>query len=103
MSDIVIRPLQTSDVDEIVDAFKELAWRDKTAAQYRGYVSEQESGRRDVLVARHVGKFAGYLTVHWQSLYPPFRRDQTPEVTDFNVLPHLRRPGILRLRAPRRL
>ena len=71
-----------------------MAWRNKTAGQYRRYVSEQESGRRNVLLAFHDGKFAGYLTVDWQSLYPPFRRDQTPEVTDFNVLPQFRRRGI---------
>ena len=40
------------------------------------------------------GEFAGYLTVDWSPVYPPFRLGGIPEITDFNVLPPFRRRGI---------
>ncbi len=88
-----ISPLQSSDIAEMVAAFDALGWN-KPAAQYERYVEEQASGARVVPVARWDGAFAGYVTVLWQSVYPPFAEAGIPEVNDFNVLPHLRRRRI---------
>ena len=38
--------------------------------------------------------FAGYVTVVWESKYPPFLAAGIPEVVDFNVLLKFRRRGI---------
>ena len=88
-----IRPLQESDIQPIAGAFAALGW-DKPASQYARYLAEQEAGERPVLVALLDGEFAGYVTVKWQSLYPPFAAANIPEIADFNVLPQFRRRGI---------
>lgn len=88
-----IRLLQASDIDEIANAFTQLGWH-KPAAQYRGYLAEQAAGDRVVLVATVNNHFAGYVTIVWESHYPPFHAAGIPEVVDFNVLPHYRRRKI---------
>ena len=89
-----IRLLEERDIQPIVSAFEELGWSNKGTALYQRYLSEQEDGRRTVLVALVGGEFAGYLTVDWSSAYPVFRRDGIPEIADFNVLPRFRRRRI---------
>lgn len=94
-----IRLIEPTDINSIAAAFSELGW-DKPASQYEKYLAEQEAGQRVVLVA-HSGvqnlpilDFAGYVTICWQSHYPPFREQNIPEIVDFNVLPKFRRQGI---------
>jgi GNAT superfamily N-acetyltransferase len=95
----IIRLLQSSDIQPIAAAFAELGW-DKPASQYEQYLSEQEAGQRVILVAFSglqnlpILEFAGYVTLCWQSHYPPFREANIPEIVDFNVLPKFRRQGI---------
>ena len=89
-----IRLLEERDIQPIVSAFEELGWGNKTPALYQRYLSEQDEGRRTVLVASVEGEFAGYLTIDWRSEYPPFRQSGIPEITDFNVLPQFRRRRI---------
>lgn len=94
-----IRLLEPADIAPIAAAFAALGW-DKPAAQYEKYLSEQEAGERDVLVAfsgvqnLQILDFAGYVTICWQSHYPPFREQNIPEIVDFNVLPKFRCRGI---------
>lgn len=94
-----IRLLKPTDIDPIAAAFAELGW-DKPASQYEKYLSEQEAGQRVVLVAHYgvqnlpILDSAGYVTICWQSDYPPFREQNIPEIVDFNVLPKFRRQGI---------
>jgi GNAT superfamily N-acetyltransferase len=89
----VIRLLESRDIPEIAEAFHQLGWN-KPASQYERYLGEQSLGLRHVLVAFVNGEFAGYLTVCWHSLYEPFRKENIPEIVDFNVLPKFRRQGI---------
>jgi hypothetical protein len=70
---LIIRGLQAADIELMAEAFGCLGWN-KPAAQYWRYLSEEEEGRRAVLVAFLDGRFAGYVTVVWQSDYPPFAR-----------------------------
>lgn len=93
MSQLEIRPLEGEDIPEIAAAFLDIGWS-KPAAQYERYLAEQERDERGVLVAFEDGSFAGYLTIVWQSGYPPFRSANIPEIVDFNVLPHCRRQRI---------
>ncbi|MBZ0285722.1 MAG: GNAT family N-acetyltransferase [Anaerolineae bacterium] len=90
---LTIRLLTEPDIQPIAAAFAELGWN-KPASQYARYLAEQESGLRTVFVAFVDEAFAGYVTVLWQSGYPPFREANIPEIADFNVLPELRRQGI---------
>jgi len=89
----MIRLLESSDIAEIAEAFQQLGWN-KPASQYERYLMEQSLGLRHVYVAFVEGRFAGYLTICWHSLYEPFRGESIPEIVDFNVLPKFRRQGI---------
>jgi GNAT superfamily N-acetyltransferase len=90
-----IAQLIPGDIDEIVAAFAEIGWPGKDRPQYERYVREQQAGDRVILVARSdAGRFAGYLTVKWETDYPPFREQGIPEVQDLNVLPLFRRRGV---------
>ncbi len=51
-------------------------------------------GKRVILVAEYDGQFAGYITIVWESDYPPFREVSIPEIMDFNVLIKYQRRGI---------
>jgi len=90
---LVIRPLVDGDPPVISAAFTAMGWT-KPEPQYRRYLAEQSTGKRDVLVALHGGTFAGYLTIAWAPVYEPFRTAGIPEIQDLNVLAHLRRRGI---------
>jgi GNAT superfamily N-acetyltransferase len=89
----VIRLLESKDIPEIAEAFHQLGWN-KPASQYERYLREQSLGLRPVFVAFVNEEFSGYLTICWHSLYEPFRKQNIPEIVDFNVLPKFRRQGI---------
>ena len=88
-----IRLLESKDISEIANAFRQLGWN-KPALQYERYLREQALEIRDVYVAFIKGEFAGYLTICWNSDYEPFQKENIPEIVDFNVLPKFRRLGI---------
>ncbi len=90
---MMIRKLKKEDCQIISDAFKEQGW-DKPVEQYQTYFQEQNEMLRDVLVAEYKDEFAGYLTIVWNSQYPPFKKRQIPEVVDFSVLKKFHRQGI---------
>ena len=94
MAVVDIHRLSAADLEVIPAAFAAVGWPGKPAEQYRRYLREQADGARLILVARWTGDFAGYLTVNWDSGYPPFREAGIPEIQDLNVLPHFRRRGI---------
>ncbi|HEY3504637.1 MAG TPA: GNAT family N-acetyltransferase [Actinocatenispora sp.] len=91
MTGYEIRPLGADDPAVMAAAFAALGW-DKPVTQYERYLTEQRAGTRSVLVATVDGRFAGYVTVRWESGYPPF--GGIPEIQDFTVLPDFRRRGI---------
>ena len=88
-----IRELQEKDISPIVEAFRQIGWK-KPASQYERYLKERTEGIRQVFVAFENGEFAGYLTVIFESDYPPFKAENIPEINDFNVLPKFRRRKI---------
>ncbi|VVC75371.1 Putative ribosomal N-acetyltransferase YdaF [Aquicella siphonis] len=85
--------LQQNDIDEIIPAFKAIGWH-KPKNLYDMYLSEQSRNIRLVYVAKKEGRFCGYVTLKWESGYPHFRQNRTPEICDLNVLPDYRRQGI---------
>ena len=90
---ITIRLLEARDIQLIASSFADIGWN-KPASQYERYLAEQDRGERVVLVAYSGEDFTGYVTVKWQSGYPPFVEKGIPEITDLNVLPNFRRRGI---------
>ncbi len=82
---IVIREMTANDCSVIAAAFEAQGW-DKPLSQYRGYWEESLAGKRDILLAEYQQQFAGYVTIVWESDYPPFYQAHIPEIVDFNVL-----------------
>ena len=91
---LVLRPLRSEDIAEVVAAFAALGWGGKLEAQYERYLAEHGARTRVTRFAFADGAFAGYLNVLWQSGYPPFGDALIPMINDFNVLPTVRRRGI---------
>ena len=87
------RPLLPSDPPIIEEAFSRQGWK-KPARQYENYLAEQTAQERAFIVAVIDGDFAGYVTVLFASLYPPFREQKIPEISDLNVLKAYQGRGI---------
>lgn len=90
---IFIRRLTSRDCQIISQSFQQQGWN-KPPEQYQNYLIQQNRGEREVLIAELENEFAGYLTILWQSKYPPFRENNVPEINDFNVLIKFRKCGV---------
>jgi ribosomal protein S18 acetylase RimI-like enzyme len=88
-----IRKFRKNDIQNIANALIEIGWRDRTTT-LKEYLSEQTEKERIVMVASLDNKSAGYITILWRSVYPPFAEKSIPEIKDLNVLPIFRRQGI---------
>ena len=91
--DVLIRQLTSEDCRSLQRSFAEQSW-DKPLDQFVKYLAQQLRGERTVLVARVQNELAGYLTIVWNSEYPPFREQSIPEINDLNTLIKFRRKGI---------
>jgi GNAT superfamily N-acetyltransferase len=92
-SKIQIHPLIEEDIIPLSDAFTQIGWN-KPPSLFAGYLKEIEAGERLVWVARVHDKFAGYVTLKWQSGYQSFKEQNIPEIMDLNILPASRKMGI---------
>lgn len=90
---VKIQPMQYKNISEVVEAFKKIGWN-KESSLFERYIGDAENGLRKCWIARHNGKFAGYVTLAYESNYKKFMDDNIPEVVDLNVLPDFRRKGI---------
>lgn len=88
---LAIAELREADIADLAKAFAVL---NKSEQQYWRYFAEQNTLARSVFVARDNTSMAGYVTIKWQSDYPPFHEAGIPEIQDFNVLPDFRRRGV---------
>ncbi len=91
---LAIRVMEGSNIPTVVRSFETIGWRGKTRELYDTYLSEQNEGRRIVLLAFVGGEFAGHVTIQWRSDYPPFHESGIPEITDLIVLAEFRRRRI---------
>ena len=91
--EIVFRKLGEKDVSSIVDSFSQIGWN-KPSSLFEKYLEEQKNNQRCVFLAFKENIFAGYITLKWQSEYPPFRMQNISEISDLNVLPKFRKQGI---------
>lgn len=93
MSHVVIRPFLSTDIDNIVKQFANNNWT-KPRVTFENYWQEQTANERILWLAFHQQQFAGYITLKWDSLYPPFQDKKIPEIMDLNVLPPYRNQGV---------
>jgi len=90
---VTIQTLTPEDIPDLAAAFLPTVW--KTQAPYfHQFIGMQERGERVFLTARYNGKIAGFVTIRWQSGYPPFTEQGIPEINDLRVLEEYRRKGI---------
>jgi GNAT superfamily N-acetyltransferase len=92
-SKLTIREMTHEDPPTIAEAYCAQGWS-KPRELHEKYYREQIEGARTVLVAELDGMFVGYLTIVWESHYPPFRDAGIPEIVDFSVLMGYQRKGI---------
>nr|WP_246220914.1 GNAT family N-acetyltransferase [Phytoactinopolyspora mesophila] len=85
-----MRDLGVEHVEDLSHAFAD--WP-KSRAQFLEYADMVRSAKRDVIVAWSNSDPIGYLTIAWDSPYPPFAAASIPEIVDFNVLARHRRRG----------
>jgi len=90
---ITIRLLEARDIQRLASAFVNTVWN-TPASLFERFLAEQDSGERVVLVAYSDEDLAGYVTIKWQSDYPPFAEKAVPEINDIRILPAFRRCGI---------
>ena len=91
--DITIKQLETHELSLLTSAFASSVW-DTAEAHFQRYLAEQDRGERVFLIAYSDSEIAGYVTIKWQSGYPPFAEKAIPEINDLRVLPQFRRRGI---------
>lgn len=91
---LVINLLSFDAIPIMVERFARLGWVGKSTALFTRYLEEQHQGERQCWVAYTDTQFAGYVTLKWQSGYPPFAEAHIPEIVDLNVLPAFRKQGI---------
>ena len=89
----IVREMAETDCPMIASAFAAQGW-DKPVSLYTRYWQESLENKRVILIAESEGQFAGYVTIVWESDYPPFRQAGVPEIVDFNVLLKFRRRKI---------
>ena len=90
---LILSPLEESDIDEIVSSFEMIGWN-KPKSIYEAYLKEQSHNIRSVIIAKENRKFCGYVTIKWNADYPSFNQQNIPEISDLNVLPDFRKNGI---------
>lgn len=90
---ITIRLLEANEIESISKSFEKTVWGPITSL-LENYLTEQIEGKRVVLVAYTGNDYVGYVTIKWQSDYPPFAEKGIPEIHDLRVLPAFRRLGI---------
>ena len=87
-----IRKMQESDIKELSRGFISQGWPSREEILTR-YFKEQESGEREVLVAKVEGAVAGYITILPDAKQGPFA-GMAPELSDFNVFEPFQNQGI---------
>ena len=91
LTQVKIRRMVLQDVELLAQAF---AHMNKTREQYTQYGQENGVSKRVTLVAELEGSIVGYTNIIWKPDYEPFYRQEIPEISDMNVVAHLRRNGI---------
>ena len=85
--------MKESDISIISKYIADLGWGSKTDT-LKKYLSEQNSGDRDVFIAEYEGELAGYVTIQWKPTYKPFIERDIPEIKDLFTLYEYRNKGI---------
>lgn len=92
-NEILIRDLETKDVQNIVDEEIAQGWH-ATADKYEMRLNDHKTGKAIALAAEYNGNVAGYINVYPDSTWGAFAHMGYPEIVDFGVLEKYRNRGI---------
>jgi GNAT superfamily N-acetyltransferase len=90
---VTIKLLDADTIPLIASAFFNSEWK-TPESHYWNLLAAQVRGERVFLVAFYKGDVAGFVTIKWQSDYPPFAEKGIPEINDLRVLQVFRRRGM---------
>ncbi len=92
-SHLTISPLLEEDITPLVQQFSQGGVH-KTASLFNKYLDDHMKGERLVWLAKIKNQYVGYITLVWNSLYPPFFEKKIPEINDLNVLEQFQKQGV---------
>ncbi|WP_336511298.1 GNAT family N-acetyltransferase [[Bacillus] enclensis] len=90
---LILRPMNESDIDNFVTAFEEQGWN-KPRELFEHYFIEQSNKEREVFVAEKENQPAGYVSLIYSTDTGPYAAEKIPEIGDLNVLEKFQRNGI---------
>jgi GNAT superfamily N-acetyltransferase len=90
---IAIKLLEAKDIPLITGAPSFLNFN-ASEGYFKSLLAAQEKGERVVVLACYDKIIAGFVTIKWQSGYPPFIQAGIPEINDLRVLAEYRRRGV---------
>ncbi len=90
---VKIKLLSAKTIPLIISAFRNSEWK-TPESYYQKLLIAQNNGECVFLVAFDDDKVAGFVYIKWQADYPPFARQNIPEIRDLRVLKKYRRHGI---------
>jgi GNAT superfamily N-acetyltransferase len=90
---VTIKLLEAPDIPLIMAAPSFLNFN-ASVPYFEALLAVQKKSERVVLIAHAGDIIAGFVTIKWQSDYPPFAEKGIPEINDLRVLAEYRRRGI---------
>jgi len=90
---LIIRSMEKSDIDKLVNGFKEQNWN-KPFELFNNYYNEQKNNEKLVIIAEINNTIAGYVNLLPYAKDGPFAYKNIPEIVDFNVLIKYQKRGI---------
>lgn len=88
-----IRFLQQQDIEVLGNLYFPWSTRDATVAKWTRYLNEQQKGTRTACIIEQQGRILGYGNLLLASEYPPFKKDDIPEIHDVWVFEEHRNKG----------
>jgi GNAT superfamily N-acetyltransferase len=82
---VTIKLLEAPDIPLIMAAPSFLNFN-ASVSYFEALLAAQHNGKRVVLIAHAGDIIAGFVTIKWQSDYPPFTEKGIPEINDLRVL-----------------
>lgn len=90
---VLIRDMVPADAQIITDEEIAQGWH-ASVEKYEDHLKDRAAGKCVSLLAKYMGKQAGYVNVYHPGLEGPFANQSLPEIVDFGVLQKYQRRGI---------
>jgi GNAT superfamily N-acetyltransferase len=88
-----ISKLEASFIPWVKIGYEKMGWGEDEG-YFERCLERQEAGELVALISHDNTSYFGHLKLVWKPEYLEFRRSNTPEIKDLNVIPEVRRQGI---------